>query len=248
MAKKKTPIKKKPRKSSKKRSLGQKIINLVKWLIIGFFASTLFFVVLYKFVNPLVTPLMVIRTGQQLFTGEKITLKKDWIDIDGVSPNMIRAVIASEDNLFMRHKGFDTKAIERAIEHNKQGRKIRGGSTISQQTAKNVFLWPDRSFIRKGLEVYFTFLIETIWGKQRIMEVYLNVIETGKGIYGVEKASQIYFGKNSSTLTQGQAALIAAILPSPRKYSIVNPGPYMRSRQAQLIDLMPKIETLKIKQ
>lgn len=243
---KKAPIKSASKKKTKKKSFGRKLFIVVKWMIIGFFVSTIFMVLLYKFVNPPITPLMAIRATSQVFKSEKMGLKKDWVDIHSISPNMIRAVIASEDNLFVRHHGFDTEAIERAIEHNKQGKRIRGASTISQQTAKNVFLWPSRSFVRKGLEVYFTFLIETVWGKQRIMEVYLNVVETGKGIYGVEKASQIYFNKSSISLTQGQAALIAAVLPSPLKYSVSNPGPYMLTRQAQIVDLMPMIETLKI--
>lgn len=189
---------------------------------------------------------MIFKTINQSFKGESIILKKDWVRIENISPNMVKAVIAAEDNLFVRHNGFDREAIERAIEHNKKGKKIRGASTISQQTAKNVFLWPQRSFIRKGLEVYFTSLIETFWSKERIMEVYLNVIETGKGVYGVEKASSIYFHKKSKDLSRGEAALIAASLPSPIKYSVINPGPYMKSRQSQIMELMDKIETLKI--
>lgn len=241
-----TLFKKKQTRSAKKRSLFQRIFRWIKLIVIFFFASSLFFVLIYKFINPPVTPLMVIRVVAQVSHGEKLSLKKDWIGIESISPYMIRAVIAAEDNLFVRHKGFDTKAIEQAMEHNKAGKRIRGGSTISQQTAKNVFLWPDRSYFRKGLEVYFTFLIELVWSKERIMEVYLNVIETGNGIYGVEKASQIYFQKSCTRLSASESALIAALLPSPRKYSVTNPGPYMRSRQAQLIELMPNIETLKI--
>jgi monofunctional glycosyltransferase len=241
-----TLFKRRDRVITKKRSVLFRILNWLKWIVLIFFASSIFMVIVYKFINPPVTPLMVIRVCTQIAKGEKIALTKDWTLIEHISPNMIRAVIASEDNLFVRHKGFDTQAIENALEHNKTGKRIRGGSTISQQTAKNVFLWPSRTYLRKGLEVYFTFLIEKIWGKARIMEVYLNVIEIGKGIYGVEKASQIYFQKSSMSLTAGQAALIAAILPSPLRYSITNPGPYVRSRQAQLVELMPNIETLKI--
>jgi len=224
-----------------------KLLHILKWVVIGFFASSLYFVILFKFVNPPVTPLMVIRLGEQLFKGEKLVLKKKWIDIEEVSPNMIKALIAAEDNLYMRHDGFDRKAIERAYKNNKRGGRIRGGSTISQQTAKNVFLWPNRTYLRKGLEVYFTFLIERIWGKKRILEVYLNVIETGKGIYGVEKASMIYFGTGSAALTRSQAAMIAAVLPSPRRYSVTRPGPYIRSRQAYLLRMMPIVETINIK-
>jgi len=243
----KSLFKKSAKRSTKKRSLFHRILHWMKWIVFLFFASTLMVVFLYKFINPPVTPIMVIRAISEKSKGEKMVLKKDWVRIEEISPNMIRAVIAAEDNLFVRHNGFDNKAIEQAIEYNKKGKRIRGGSTISQQTAKNVFLWPDRSYLRKGLEVYFTFLIEFMWGKERIMEVYLNVIETGKGIYGVEKASRIYFEKSCTTLSASQAALIAAVLPSPRKYSITNPGPYMRSRQEQLVALMPNIETLKIK-
>lgn len=244
---KKKPTKKKPSKRNpKKRSFIRTVFRLIFFILIFFFGSTIFFTAAYRFINPPVTTFMISKTIYQSFKGESIILKKDWVKIENISPNMVKAVIAAEDNLFVKHNGFDREAIERAIEHNKKGKKIRGASTISQQTAKNVFLWPQRSFIRKGLEVYFTFLIETFWSKERIMEVYLNVIETGKGIYGVEKASSIYFHKKSKDLSRGEAALIAASLPSPLKYSIVNPGPYMRSRQSQIIELMDKIETLKI--
>jgi len=241
-------FKKRAKKSSKKRTLPGRVFFFFKWIVFLLFSSSLCIVFIYKYINPPITPLMAIRCVEQLSKGEKIILKKDWTRIEEISPNMVKAVIAAEDNLFVTHNGFDKEAIEQAIEYNKKGKKIRGGSTISQQTAKNVFLWPSRSYIRKGLEAYFTFLIEFMWGKERIMEVYLNVIETGKGIYGVEKASSIYFQKSSATLTAGQAALIAAALPSPRRYSITSPGPYMRSRQEQLINLMPKIETLKVGQ
>lgn len=248
MKKKGTPakgkLKKKGGKPVKKRSFLFWILKGMKWIALVVIGSALLFVLLYKFVNPPVTPLMLIRAGTQLSSEGTMSLKKDWVPLKSVSPSMVRAVIASEDNLFIHHHGFDTKAIEKAIENNKKGRKLKGGSTISQQTAKNVFLWPQRSWLRKGLEVGFTFLIETVWGKKRIMEVYLNVIETGPGIYGVEKAAQIYFHKSSSSLTAAQAALIAASLPSPLKYSVSQPGPYMISRQASILDLMDKIETL----
>lgn len=190
---------------------------------------------------------MAFKTVSQVFNGKSIRLEKRWVKIEEISPNMIRAVIAAEDNRFVTHWGIDTKAIEEAVEHNKEGRNTHGASTISQQTAKNVFLWPSRSYLRKGLEFYFTMLIEGIWGKKRIMEVYLNVIETGNGIYGVEKASQQYFQTKSSKLTDSQAALIAGILPSPQRYNAVNPGKYMASRRDQIISLMYKIETLPLK-
>ena len=149
------------------------------------------------------------------------------------------AVIASEDQRFMEHHGFDYKAIEQAaLEHLDDGKRLRGGSTISQQTAKNVFLWQGRSWLRKGLEAYFTFLIETLWGKQRIMEVYLNSIEMGDGIYGVEAVAEQHFGINAYNLTRADCALIAATLPNPRRYSSKTPSPYMRKRQRQIMHQM----------
>lgn len=151
---------------------------------------------------------------------------------------MVTAVVASEDDLFMTHKGFRFKDIQKAYKANKSGKRLRGGSTISQQTAKNVFTTGTRTWVRKGFETYFTVLIELLWGKERIMEVYLNVVELGKGIYGVEAAAQNYFYKSAKLLTNSEAALIAAALPNPRRYSIKNPGPYMRRRQSQIVQLM----------
>ena len=155
---------------------------------------------------------------------------------------MVQAVVASEDNLFMEHNGFSFRDIEKALEHNKKGKRIRGGSTISQQTAKNVFLWPQRSWVRKGLETYFTVLIEFLWTKERIMEVYLNIIETGNGIYGVQAASRKYFGVNASNLTRSQAALIAVCLPNPRKFSPANPSGYISRRKNHIVNIMGKLK------
>ena len=214
-----------------------KSLRFLKYFIIIYFASSVLIIILYKFVNPPITPLMVIRLSEQSLGGQTIKLKKEWISIDKMSPNIPLAVIASEDNLFMEHSGFDFESIEKAKEFNakKQGKKVRGASTISQQTAKNVFLWPQRSWVRKGLEVYFTVLIEFVWGKKRILEVYLNVIETGKGIYGVEAVSQSSFGKSASQISRGEAALIAAVLPNPLKWSPVSPTPYIRGRQQWIL-------------
>jgi len=216
------------------------LLTLLKWLkyfILLYFISSLFFVVLYRFVNPPVTPLMIIRLAEQAYNGKTLKLKKTWVPIDKIAPSMPLAAVASEDNLFSEHHGFDMGAIEKAIDFNqkKAGRKVRGGSTISQQTAKNVFLWPQRSWIRKGLEAYFTVLIEFVWGKKRIMEVYLNVIETGKGIYGTEAASQTYFSKPASKLSRGEAALIAAILPNPLKWNPASPTAYLSGRQQWIL-------------
>ena len=223
-----------------------KALRFVKYFVIIYFASSVFFVILYKYVNPPVTPLMVIRLVEQSVGGQTVKLKKDWISIDKMSAGMPLAVVASEDNLFLEHSGFDFESIEKAKEYNaqKQGKKMRGASTISQQTAKNVFLWPQRSWLRKGLEVYFTVLIEFVWGKKRILEVYLNVIETGKGIYGVESASQSYFGKSAASISRGQAALIAAILPNPLKWNPASPTPYIMGRQQWILWNMANIGKL----
>jgi len=214
--------------------------------VLVYFISSVLFVLLYAFVNPPVTPLMVIRSFQQMFSGEKMVLKKDWVPIREISPSLQLAVVASEDNRFLEHHGFDFEAIEKAKDFNekKKGKKMRGASTISQQTAKNVFLWPQRSWIRKGLEAWFTVLIELVWSKERIMEVYLNVIETGKGIYGAEKASQIYFNKPASKLTASEAALLAAILPNPLKWSPAKPTRYLFSRQQWILWNMGNIGKL----
>ena len=170
-------------------------------------------------------------------------LKYQWVDYAKISKNLKRAVIASEDQKFFTHYGFDMQAIEKAIESNsKNSRKIRGGSTISQQTAKNAFLWQGRSYVRKGLEAYFTLLIELLWSKERIMEVYLNIAEMGNGIYGVEAASQKYFKQSAKDVSKSEAALIAAILPSPKKYSAKNPSSYIRKRQQWITRQMNNVQ------
>lgn len=207
------------------------------YLIIAFFGSSIFFVLVYKFVPPPITPLMVVRLWEKPIKGQTHRLYKDWVPLKKISSNLQLAVIASEDNRFPDHFGFDLEAIEKAQEYNEnqKGKRLHGASTISQQTAKNVFLWPQRSWVRKGLEVYFTFLIEVIWGKRRIMAVYLNVIEMGKGIYGAEAATQVYFHKPAAKLTRGEAALLAAILPDPRRRSPVNPTAYLLERQQWIL-------------
>jgi monofunctional biosynthetic peptidoglycan transglycosylase len=183
----------------------------------------------YRFVAPPITELMV----ERLIEGKGLDHR--WLPMSQMSPALPRAAIAAEDARFCEHHGFDFNAMEKALKHDeeKPGR-IRGGSTISQQTAKNVFLWPERSWVRKGFEAYFTVLIETIWGKRRIMEVYLNTVEMGPGIYGVEAASQRYFHVSAKDLDAGQAARLIAILPSPLKWQAVNPGPYVRRRSGRI--------------
>ena len=188
---------------------------------------------------------MVIRAGNHLFEGEEMKLAKDWVSLKKISQDMVQAVVASEDNNYMKHFGIDFDAVKKAREMNKRSKVLRGASTISQQTAKNVFLWPDRSWLRKGLEVYFTGLIEIFWGKRRIMEVYLNVIEMGDGIYGVEMASQLYFSKPASDLSKAEAALIAAVLPNPRRWSPAAPTSYIQRKQQRIIRAMNRIEKVK---
>jgi monofunctional glycosyltransferase len=221
----------------------------IRYLSLLFFLSTILSVLTYRFINPPLTPLMIIRVFQQAIDGEKIMLKKDWVSLDKISTQLQLAVVASEDNRFLEHHGFDFQAIEKAKDYNekKKGKRMRGASTISQQTAKNVFLWSQRSWIRKGLEVYFTVLIEFVWSKKRIMEVYLNVIETGKGIYGVEKASQIYFSKPALKISPGEAALVAAVLPNPLKWNPSRPTPYLLSRQQWILWNMGNIGKLEYK-
>ena len=179
----------------------------------AFFGSTILAVVAYRFVPVYATPLMFIRTAEQLKSGEGITWHHHWVSLDKMSPHMPVAVMASEDQRFLLHHGFDYDAIQKAAKRNMQGGKRKlGASTISQQTAKNVFLWPGRSWVRKGLEAYFTALIELMWSKQRIMEVYLNSIEMGDGIYGVDAVAEYHFNKEAADLTRADCALIAATL------------------------------------
>ncbi len=181
---------------------------------------------------------MVIRYAEGQTSHTQTSWNHDWVPLDRISRNIQLAVICSEDQHFVRHNGFDLKAIERAISENKKGQRIRGGSTISQQTAKNVFLWPQRSWLRKGLETYFTFVMELVWSKERIMEVYLNSIEMGKGIYGIEAASRHWFGKSAGKLTKDEAAAIAAILPNPRNYKANPASHYIQVRKAWIVRQM----------
>lgn len=185
-----------------------------------------------------ITPLMVIRCAEQKMDGKEMKLKKQWKPLEEISPNLQLAVVCSEDQNFLHHSGFDFEAIDKAVDFNKTHKRTRGASTISQQTAKNVFLWTGRSWIRKGFEVYFTFLIETFWSKQRIMEVYLNVIEIGDGVYGAQAASTAYFKKDAKKLSQGESALVAAVLPSPLKFSVAKPTVYVLNRQAWILNQM----------
>lgn len=208
--------------------------RVIRWMVVVFFGSTILAVVALRFIPVYFTPLMFIRCAEQLGRGETLKLRHHWIPLDEISRHMPVAVMASEDQRFLLHHGFDYEAIEKAAISNMDGRKVRGGSTISQQTAKNVFLWPGRSWVRKGFEVYFTALIELMWSKQRIMEVYLNSIEMGPGIYGVDAVARDNFGKDAADLFRSECALIAATLPNPLIYSSKNPSPYMQKRRRQI--------------
>jgi monofunctional biosynthetic peptidoglycan transglycosylase len=196
-----------------------------KRVLLALFVLHLFYLVVLKWINP---PLTLTQIGS-IFSGDG--LKRDYVAKDEISTSMKLAVIASEDQVFPDHSGFDWKNIKKAMEYNKRKpNRIRGASTISQQVAKNVFLWQGRDWLRKGLELYFTKMIEWLWGKERILEVYLNVIEMGRGIYGAEAAAQAYFSKPAKNLTRREAALIAACLPNPKRYAVKPPSAYVTSR------------------
>lgn len=228
------------KKSKKQRGFFGKLFVFIGKALLFLFIASILLTFLYRWVNPPVTPLMVIR---KVTIGAPI--EKEWKDLDEISPNMVKCAVASEDNNFLGHNGFDWIAIDRAIEERESGRRRRGASTISQQTAKNVFLWPKSSWVRKGCEVYFTFLIEHIWNKERIMEVYLNVIEMGEGVYGAEAAAQHYFHTSAKKLTLQQSALITACYPNPLKRNPAKPTAYLNRRAGQISALTHKIGKIK---
>ncbi|MGM9760133.1 MAG: monofunctional biosynthetic peptidoglycan transglycosylase [Parabacteroides sp.] len=222
-------------------SWGRRVWIVVRNLTLFFLFSSLSAVVVYKFVPVYYTPLMFIRMGEQIKTGKEIRIEHTWRPLSQIAQPLVQAVVASEDNLFLDHNGFDLEQIQKARQEAEQGKRVRGASTISQQTAKNVFLWPGKTYIRKALEAYFTCLIEWIWGKERIMEVYLNSIEMGEGLFGAEAVAQSHFHKQAYQLTQAEAALIAATLPNPRRFNSDKPSAYMLKRQAKIISLMSKM-------
>ena len=220
----------------------RKLQLFLRWIVLLFFGSTILAVLIYKWCPVYVTPLMIIRCAQQVSHGEKLRLKHHWVPLDSMSIYMPVAVMASEDQRFLDHNGFDFIEINKTLEERRSGKRFRGGSTISQQTAKNVFLWPKASWVRKGLEAYFTVLIELIWGKERIMEVYLNSVEMGDGIYGAEAVAQQHFGRRAITLTRPNCALIAATLPNPLKFCSKEPSSYMLKRQTAIMTQMRHID------
>ncbi|MBQ8676125.1 MAG: monofunctional biosynthetic peptidoglycan transglycosylase [Bacteroidaceae bacterium] len=219
----------------------RRIFKLLLWTLILFLGTSIGAVILYKYIKVSVSPLMVIRVVQQVRGGHPTKMAHRWVDFDSISRELPRAVWASEDQNFFNHQGFDFKAIGQAWQEHEKGGKMRGASTISQQTAKNVFLWPQQSWLRKGLEAYFTILIETFWSKQRIMEVYLNTIEMGNGIYGAEAVAIEHFGCHAIDLNQNQSAMIAASLPNPLKMDSSKPSQYMYKRQKQILKQMRNV-------
>lgn len=204
-------------------------------MVYAFILASLLGVIIYRWVNPNITMLMVIRHYESLFDGKSSSIQKDWESIDNISPNMVLAAVAAEDSKFLSHWGFDFELIKEAMKHNQRSNRIKGASTISQQTAKNIFLWPRRSWIRKGFEAYFTVIMETFWSKKRIMEVYLNIVEFGKGVYGVEEASQKFYKKSAARLNRFEAAMLTTVLPRPSVRNPSNPSSYMYRYQERVL-------------
>lgn len=212
----------------------KKILKFILKIIAYLFVFSILITLLYKWVPVPFTPLMAIR----YFENPEEEIQHDWVPMEDISRHMQLAVITSEDQNFVNHNGFDFEAIEKAIEDNKKGKRVRGASTISQQTAKNAFLWPARNYFRKGLEAYFTFLIENMWSKERILEVYLNSVEMGKGVYGVQAAAQFWFHKDAKNLNAQEAAAIAAVLPNPREYRANPASNYIQGRKNWIVRQM----------
>ena len=222
----------------------QRLKRFIWKAMLWFFGLSILSVIIFKWVPVPFTPLMITRAIDQKIDGKEMTCSHEWEPIDNISTNLQKAVIASEDGNFLKHSGFDFTAMQKAFKNNNRGRKLKGGSTISQQTAKNVFLWQGRSYVRKGLEAYFTVLIELIWGKERIMEVYLNSIEMGEGVYGAEAAAKYWYKTDAKSLTKKQAAGIAAILPNPRKFKASNSSSYIQKRKGKIVKVMRHIGKL----
>jgi monofunctional biosynthetic peptidoglycan transglycosylase len=212
-------------------TLPRRILRFVLWSVTLFVILSVGAVVAFRWIDPPTSAFMI---RERIAT----PIRQSWVDWADMSPHVKVAVIASEDQNFPAHYGFDLQAIDDALADRGRGRRVRGASTISQQVAKNLFLWPGRSWLRKGLEAYFTVLIETLWPKQRILEVYLNVAEFGRGVFGVGAAADVYFHKRASRLNQYDAALLAAVLPSPKRMRVNAPSSYVRSRQQWILGQM----------
>jgi monofunctional biosynthetic peptidoglycan transglycosylase len=216
----------------------RKILLWIWKAMLWFFGLSILSVIIFKWVPIPFTPLMVTRIIEFKLEGKDAIYSHKWVPLEDISPNLQKAVIASEDGNFLKHNGFDFEAMQKAFKNNNKGKRLKGGSTISQQTAKNIFLWQGRSYIRKGLEAYFTVLIELIWGKERIMEVYLNSIEMGNGVYGAQEAARHWYSKTAINLTAREAAGIAAILPNPRKFKASNSSSYINRRKDKIMRVM----------
>ncbi len=235
-----SPLKKISEKIAPYRPAIKMTLRLLGLVIVVPFIATFLLVVAYRFVPVTYTPFM-----QAMADKSGAEVHQQWVPLEKISKELQLAVVSSEDNLFTKHNGFSWTAIEAAFSNNAKGKRVHGGSTISQQTAKNVFLWNARSWIRKGIEVPVTCMIELVWGKERIMEVYLNVIEFGPGIFGAEQAAQTYFHHSAATLTRAEAALMVSVMPNPIKFKIAAPSPYILKRQAKIMSLMRKIGRVK---
>ena len=216
----------------------RKILRCIWKAMLCFFGLSILSVIIFKWVPIPFTPLMVTRIIEFKLEGKDAIYSHKWVPLEDISPNLQKAVIASEDGNFLKHSGFDFEAMQKAFKNNNKGKRLKGGTTISQQTAKNIFLWQGRSYIRKGLEAYFTVLIELIWGKERIMEVYLNSIEMGNGVYGAQEAARHWYSKTATNLTPREAAGIAAILPNPRKFKASNSSSYINRRKDKIMRVM----------
>ena len=204
--------------------------SIIKFFVLIFISSVLI-VFLLRWINPVTSSIMIQRQIESIFTGEFDYIKYSWVDYDDCSPYLPIAFVAAEDQNFPNHLGFDVREIKKALKQYERGRRIRGASTITQQVAKNLFLWEGKSFIRKAVEAYFTILIELLWDKKRILEVYMNIAEFGDMIFGVKMASLAYYKKLPSKVSASQAALLAAVLPNPLRYSVIRPTGYVRGRQ-----------------
>ncbi len=221
----------------------KKVSRWLRNILIFFFTSTILSVVILKYIPVYVTPLMLIRAVEAVMHGDSPEINHHWVSLDRITHHLPQAVMASEDNLFLKHSGFDLEQIQKAQLEAREGKRQRGASTISQQTARNVFLWQKRSWLRKGLEAYFTFLIEKIWGKERIMEVYLNSIEMGCGIYGADAVARLHFGTTPDRLTRSQCAYIAVSLPNPLERDSGHPSARMRKMHNTILKRMNQIDT-----
>lgn len=230
-----------PKTISQKKSHLKHFFRVAFCCLAFFLAASVGLTLLLRFVPPLTSGLMIERRIESFFITGDYQRHYQWVPLKNISPVMGVAVVAAEDQLFADHAGFDWKAIEKAVSYNQKHKKTRGASTISQQTAKNLFLWSGRNWLRKGLETYFTVLIEILWSKERILEVYLNIVELGDGVYGVEAASQYYFKKPASRLSANEAALLAAVLPNPHIYQVDKPSGYVRGRQRWILLNMSRL-------